>query len=224
MYAPANLYSSGSKFSKIAIVAVLHVGLVAGVMNSKVLVESLPAAMPFKVVPPLASPVTPDPVELPVTVKTAPPPVITVPDPVIEVTNPVGPTITVDHGETTTETVAPARTGTGEVPATAGGTGTQAETKPARVYNAALANADACALPSYPARSIREGNTGTVTLALLIGADGKVGASRVQRSSGHPELDRAAVAALSLCTFKPATTNGVAESAWGQIAYVWTLD
>jgi protein TonB len=46
----------------------------------------------------------------------------------------------------------------------------------------------------------------------------------VQKSSGSHDLDRAAVSALSLCKFKPAMNGGVAEPAWGQIAYVWTLE
>ena len=81
-----------------------------------------------------------------------------------------------------------------------------------------------CAVPNYPAASARNGDSGTVGLALLIAADGHVADAKVTSTSGFRELDRAAVAALSLCTFKPATSNGVPESAWGKIAYVWTLD
>ena len=70
----------------------------------------------------------------------------------------------------------------------------------------------------------RNGDAGTVGLALLIAPDGHVADSKVTSTSGFRELDRAAMAALSLCKFKPATTNGVPESAWGKIAYVWTLE
>jgi protein TonB len=63
-----------------------------------------------------------------------------------------------------------------------------------------------------------------VTLALLVGTDGRVTSSRVQTSSGSRELDRAAVNALSLCQFKPAMNNGVPEAGWAQIAYVWSLE
>ncbi len=93
-----------------------------------------------------------------------------------------------------------------------------------KIFSAALANADDCAKPDYPARAARNGETGTVSLALLIGTDGRVTDSKVQRSSGSRELDKAAQAALSLCKFKPAMEGGVAQPAWGQIAYVWTLD
>jgi protein TonB len=63
-----------------------------------------------------------------------------------------------------------------------------------------------------------------VTLALLVGTDGRVTSSRIQKSSGFRELDRAAVNALSQCQFKPAMNNGVPEAGWGQIAYAWVLD
>lgn len=89
---------------------------------------------------------------------------------------------------------------------------------------AVLADASACVKPDYPARAARDGATGTVNLALLVGVDGKVSDARVDKSSGSRDLDKAAVAALSLCKFKPATVGGVAEPAWAQIAYVWTLD
>ncbi|NHZ98932.1 energy transducer TonB [Massilia sp. CCM 8734] len=100
-----------------------------------------------------------------------------------------------------------------------------AMTRPAvEKRTAVLADASACAKPDYPARAARDGATGTVNLALLVGVDGKVTDARVDKSSGSRDLDKAAVAALSLCKFKPATLGGVAEPAWAQIAYVWTLD
>jgi protein TonB len=96
--------------------------------------------------------------------------------------------------------------------------------KPGNMYSAVLADANGCAKPNYPTQAARDGVSGTVTLALLVGTDGRVTNSKVQKSSGSRELDKAAVSALSLCKFKPATNGGVAEPAWGQIAYVWTLE
>jgi periplasmic protein TonB len=100
----------------------------------------------------------------------------------------------------------------------------QASANTGAMRTAVLADPDGCAKPDYPARSARNGDTGTVTLALLVGADGRVTSSRIEHSSGFRELDRAAVNALSLCKFKPAMNNGVPEAGWGQIAYVWTLE
>jgi protein TonB len=90
--------------------------------------------------------------------------------------------------------------------------------------SAVLADANGCAKPAYPPSSLRNEETGTVTLALLVGADGKVTASRIQHSSGYRNLDKAAVSALSLCTFKPAMNNGVPEAGWAQLAYDWKID
>ena len=90
--------------------------------------------------------------------------------------------------------------------------------------SAVLADANGCAKPDYPVRAARNGETGTVTLALMVGTDGRVQDARIQSSSGSRDLDRAALNALSLCQFKPAMNNGVAEAGWAQIAYVWTLD
>jgi protein TonB len=93
-----------------------------------------------------------------------------------------------------------------------------------KMRTAVLADANGCAKPDYPIKAMRNGEAGTVTLALLVGTDGRVADSRVQKSSGSRELDKAAVSALSMCKFKPATNGGTAEQAWAQIAYVWTLD
>jgi protein TonB len=87
-----------------------------------------------------------------------------------------------------------------------------------------LADANSCALPDYPASAARLGETGTTTLALLVGLDGRVSSARIEHGSGSRVLDRAALNALSLCRFKPATSNGVPEAGWAQLAYVWKLD
>ncbi len=84
--------------------------------------------------------------------------------------------------------------------------------------------AEGCATPAYPVSAARNGETGTVLLALLIGSDGKVSDAKVQKSSGHPALDKAARSALSLCKFKPATMDGLATAGWSAISYVWKLD
>jgi protein TonB len=91
------------------------------------------------------------------------------------------------------------------------------------VRSIALAEASGCATPEYPARAARNGDSGTVVLALLIGTDGRVANARVQKSSGSRDLDKAALNALSMCQFKPGMNNGVPEAGWGQVAFVWTL-
>jgi protein TonB len=94
--------------------------------------------------------------------------------------------------------------------------------EPVRV--APVADVHACAKPAYPQSSLRNGDSGTVTLAFLIGADGKVADSRVERSSGFRDLDRAAMTGLAQCRFKPGTVDGVAYESWMRMQYVWSLD
>ena len=78
-----------------------------------------------------------------------------------------------------------------------------------------------CREPEYPPASERLGEEGRVVLQLLVNTDGKVIDSKVESSSGHPRLDEAARAALSLCKFTPGTYQGQPEQAWGRIAYVF---
>lgn len=93
----------------------------------------------------------------------------------------------------------------------------------AAVRQAVIADARACA-PSYPARAYSNGESGTVQLALLVGGDGGVLESKVQKSSGHPELDKAARKALSQCHFKVAGNDRSAEPVWANVEYAFSLD
>lgn len=220
MHAAHSTNGSGSKLTKIAIVTALHAGVALALISMKVSHTehvSKPVELVFQ----------DEPVKI-IEQETVKPDLET---PKTQIDKIVVPTIEVEIRQTEkTEIlkVAPPgpKTDDGErglPPGPGGGTVTD---KPAVAdkFTIAMANASDCALPNYPARSVRNGDTGTVNLSLLIGADGRVADARVQKSSGHRELDRAAVDALSLCKFKPATRNGVAEPAWGQIAYVWSLD
>lgn len=81
-----------------------------------------------------------------------------------------------------------------------------------------------CAIPRYPERSRELGETGTVLLALSIDTEGRVADSRVEKSSGFPRLDEAALAALSKCRFRPGTVNDTPQASWVKLRYVWKLD
>lgn len=94
----------------------------------------------------------------------------------------------------------------------------------APVVTAAVVDAQACSKPDYPKNALRNGDTGTVMLAFLIGTDGKVADARIEKSSGFRELDRAAQAGLSLCKFKPGTVDGMPQQSWTKMQYVWSLD
>ncbi|MGJ9420064.1 TonB family protein [Massilia sp. CMS3.1] len=211
---------SGSKAGKFALVACLHALIAVGVvnmMNNKVIsLPSLPDDLTVFMTP---EPVPPTPPEPPsVTPKLAPPQIVVpkveleVPPPAID--NPVQATTDVQPMPEPAQPTQP------DVPAQP----TTPSATSGAMRSAVLADANGCAKPNYPANAARNGETGTVTLALLVGLDGRVTGSRIQKSSGSRDLDRAAVNALSLCQFKPALHNGVRQAGWAQIAYVWSLE
>lgn len=69
--------------------------------------------------------------------------------------------------------------------------------------------------PDYPASSRRAGEEGTVVLELYILPNGRVGEARVQKSSGYPRLDEAAVReAKRSWRFIPGTENGEPVAMW----------
>ncbi len=86
-----------------------------------------------------------------------------------------------------------------------------------------VADFGTCAKPVWPKQSLRNENTGTVTLQFKISEDGRVEESKVKKSSGHPALDEAAREGITKCMFKPATEGGKPKAAWMQMQYVWTL-
>lgn len=207
---------NGARITKIGIVAALHVALglvLVKSMDMKVISMPKLAETIMMITPEAPKPPPPPPEPPKPTPKVAPPPQATAPPPEVEVAQQqVEPTIQA--------AVQPDPAPPGPVAAEA----PPAEPGTAAMRTAVFADARGCGTPEYPARAARNGESGTVTLALLVGTDGRVAGSRVQKSSGSRELDKAAVSALSLCKFKPATSGGVAEQAWAQIAYVWTLE
>jgi protein TonB len=217
MHFSDSAHASGSKLTKLGIVAVLHVALGAALIQSmSTIVHIVPPSIidTFPVPPLTPPPEPPSPINLP----TVAPPTIVTPQVEVLVEQTLEPLVrSVTESDTTVPVEAlPPGPVVPEQP--------QPAARPAKIYNAVLANADACVTPDYPSRSARNGHTGEVTLALLVGVNGQVADARVTRSSGYRELDRAAIAALRLCEFKPASNNGAPEAAWAQIAYVWRLD
>ncbi|MBM3387163.1 MAG: energy transducer TonB, partial [Betaproteobacteria bacterium] len=82
------------------------------------------------------------------------------------------------------------------------------------VRTAAVVHSANCEKPEYPSASRRLEEEGTVHLRFLVGPDGKVMQSEVEKSSGYKRLDEAARAGLSRCQFRPATLDGKPEQGW----------
>jgi protein TonB len=78
-----------------------------------------------------------------------------------------------------------------------------------------------CARPVYPQSSLRNNEQGRVVLSYLIGLDGALLEGKVARSSGFPDLDRAAYVALAKCLYR--MPDGATEPRWMSATHVWTL-
>ena len=72
----------------------------------------------------------------------------------------------------------------------------------------------------YPKASLMNEESGMVAMNLLVAADGKVLESKLTASSGHKNLDKAALSSILKCKFIPAA-NG---QQWQAMEYVWKLD
>ncbi|MYM71008.1 MULTISPECIES: energy transducer TonB [Duganella] len=75
----------------------------------------------------------------------------------------------------------------------------------------------------YPKASLLNEEQGDVSMAFLVGADGNVMDSKVEKSSGYKNLDKAALKALSACKFKPGTKDGAVAQTWTKVDYSWKL-
>jgi protein TonB len=89
---------------------------------------------------------------------------------------------------------------------------------------APVMDSKSCDPPKYPKAALMNEETGTVGMGFLVGADGKVVDSKVEKSSGSKSLDKAAVTALALCKFKPGTKDGKADQLWAKVEFTWKLE
>lgn len=208
----------GKNFTGIAIVVVLHVIVAWGIINGlgKRMITKMAEAVETKIIedvkppPPPETPPPPPPPEM----KAPPPPFIPPVEVQVQQPPPQQNTIAVatNAKPATTELQRPAPPAP-PAPAAKG---------PSRT--AAVADFNTCAKPEWPKSSLRNEETGTVTLSFLIAEDGRVADSKIVKSSGFRDLDKAAQVGISKCRFKPATVDGKAEQAWMQMQYVWTLE
>ncbi|MGZ2745495.1 energy transducer TonB [Burkholderia stagnalis] len=64
--------------------------------------------------------------------------------------------------------------------------------------------------PDYPSMSRRRGESGTAYVHFVVGVTGKIESIDLQKSSGYPRLDDAALAAMRATTCRPYIENGQA--------------
>lgn len=75
----------------------------------------------------------------------------------------------------------------------------------------------------YPKASLVNEEQGAVSMAFLVATDGSVVDSKIEKTSGFRNLDKAAVKAISACKFKPGTKDGSVAQTWTKVDYVWKL-
>lgn len=80
-----------------------------------------------------------------------------------------------------------------------------------------------CAKPDYPRASLANEEQGTTVVSVLVGPDGTVSDSRIDKSSGFHNLDKATLK-LAQCKFKPVLTDGKAQPSWVSLEYEWKLE
>ncbi len=74
--------------------------------------------------------------------------------------------------------------------------------------------------PFYPRSALREGEEGTCVLKFWVSKDGRVKPNiLILRSTGYPELDRAAIEALRMWVFEPSSK----DDDWGILTVVYQL-
>ena len=72
--------------------------------------------------------------------------------------------------------------------------------------------------PYYPEATKESGGKGEVIIRALINTDGEVGATNVEKSSGYPELDAAAISAVHVAKYNPALKDGDPVGIWISIS------
>jgi protein TonB len=194
------------RFVGLSVVIVLHVILIYALVNglARKIVEVVKPPLMAKLIEDIKAP-PPEKAPPPPPPKLAPPPPAYIPPPevVVQLPQVQAPTITATTDVKPTE-VAP---------------------RPAPIRSNAIIDAKSgCAKPEYPPAALRAEQAGVVALSFLIGTDGHVLESKVDRSSGFRILDEAARRALSRCKFVPATSGGQPVQAWGRLEYEWRIE
>src|SRR3954467_6353348 len=167
----------GKNFTGIAIVIVFHVLVAWGIVNGlgKRMITKMAEAVETKIIeevkppPPPATPPPPPPPEM----KAPPPPFI--PPVEVQVQQP-------PPQQSTIAVATNAKPATTDLQKALPAAPVEKAAAPSRV--AAVADFNTCAKPEWPKSSLRNEETGTVTLQFLIATDGRVADSKVVKSSG----------------------------------------
>lgn len=207
-------------FTGIVVVVLLHVAIVYALLTglARKVVEVVKQPIETKIIEEVKPPPPPEKTPPPPPPKLAAPPPPFIPPPEITVQSlPPQNTIAVVTNVKPESPVLPP-------PVAAPPVAVPVAAKAAPVRTLPVVEASGCEKPKYPRASLLAEETGMVMLALLVGADGRVTDAKIEKSSGYPRLDKAALEALSLCKFKPGTVDGKPEPGWAKLSYEWKLN
>jgi periplasmic protein TonB len=211
-------YASGKSWGQrslgLAIVALLHVAVIALLVNT--LAHRAATIPPVLVETTLVS-AAPPPVDVP------PPPQPTVqPPPVAAAPVPTPPPRPILRRPEAKPAIAPRPAPPAPPPAAI--TVPPPLPAPAPVQIAPHLDPRASREPEYPPLSRHLGEQGSVVLQVLVASDGRVLDTKLIQSSGFARLDQAALAEIkSAYRFVPGTVNGKVQPMWLTIKYNWRL-
>ncbi|MEB0139397.1 MULTISPECIES: energy transducer TonB [unclassified Undibacterium] len=212
----------GKKFLGLGLVIVFHIVLVYALVNGlgTKLVEIIQKPLEAKLVEEIKPPPPPPDVPPPPPPKLLAPPPPFIPPPEVQVQPQVQPQNTiaaVSNVKPEPQVFAKTPAVPVEAPKAAAG--------PSTIAAVIDFNVAGCK-PEYPRASLRNEETGTVLLSVLIGADGAVTEVKVDKSSGFRGLDNAVRLQLmsGACKNKPGTVDGKPQATWTKVQYVWRLD
>ncbi|MGQ3314670.1 TonB family protein, partial [Reyranella sp.] len=77
--------------------------------------------------------------------------------------------------------------------------------------------------PAYPARARRAGEQGTATIRVLVDVTGRPAQVSLAASSGHADLDQAALSAVRAAQFRPYVEGGLAQAVWVHVPIKFVL-
>lgn len=77
--------------------------------------------------------------------------------------------------------------------------------------------------PEYPPEAVHGHHQGTVIVLARVADDGRVVRTRIGRSSGYPELDKSAAAAVDGWKFTPAYRDGKPQASWSRVPVTFYL-
>lgn len=78
-----------------------------------------------------------------------------------------------------------------------------------------------CSGPDYRKAWVEDDLEGTVSLSVLVSADGSVKDAKLVESSGHRVLDKASLRASSTCKFGAPASRPTSAAEWTNLQFKW---